>query len=125
MDDERFVLGVAYQAGPDPRIKRGADGGRDYFTEAELAKAAHTFLGDGARQIGVGHADGTVGVAKVVQSYIWPAEYPFVHDGVIVAKKGDWLIGAIFDEPTWALVKSGQLTGWSPQGQARRIARSN
>jgi hypothetical protein len=116
---QRYVLGVAYQAGPDPRIKRGADGGRDYFSAEELEKAAWGFLQKGA-QVGLFHGpESSIGAATVVESYIWRAEDWDLGDGVIV-RKGDWLIGAVLDERAWALYKSGRVTGWSPQGAARR-----
>lgn len=117
--EQRYVLGVAYQAGPDPRIQRGADGGRDYFTPEELEKAAWSFLKNGP-QVGLFHADGTVGHAEVVESYIWRGDPWDLGDGVVV-KAGDWLVGAILDEVAWDLYKSGRVTGWSPQGSARRI----
>ncbi|MEC5149152.1 XkdF-like putative serine protease domain-containing protein [Cryobacterium sp. GrIS_2_6] len=120
----RIVLGVAYQAGPDPRIKKGADGSRDYFTADELEKAAATFLRDGGRQIGIEHMDGTIGHAEVCESYTWPSDDPFVIDGEVVASKGDWLIKALLDEVSWELVKSGKLTGFSPQGSATRKRRA-
>jgi hypothetical protein len=119
-DEQRYVLGLAYAAGPDPLIKRGADGHRDYFTADELEKAARTFLRKGAMQVGIMHVDGTVGHAEVVESYIWPSEDPFIYKGEIVANKGDWLLGMLLDEQSWALVKSGQLTGFSPQGSGKR-----
>lgn len=119
-DEQRYVLGIAYQAGPDPRIQRGADGGRDYFTKDELAKAARQFM-KSDRLIGINHADGTTGVAEVVESYVWPDTAPDWHVGTdVVVKAGDWLLAAVLDEPAWALYKSGQITGWSPQGSAVR-----
>lgn len=118
--EQRYVLGVAYQAGPDPKIQRGADGGRDFFTAEELEKAAWGFLQKGAA-VGLFHGpDSSVGHAEVVESYIWRGPDWDLGDGVIV-KAGDWLIGAILDEPAWQLYKSGRVTGWSPQGSARRI----
>jgi hypothetical protein len=118
---QRYVLGVAYQAGPDPRIQRGMDGGRDYFSPAELEKAAWGFLQDG-RQVGLFHGpDSTVGHADVVESYIYRGPDWDLGDGSVV-KSGDWLVGAILDETAWALYKSGRVTGWSPQGSARRIS---
>lgn len=117
-EPQRYVLGVAYQAGPDPRIKRGADGGRDYFTEAELEKAAWSFLRNGP-QVGLFHADGTEGAAEIVESYVYRG--PDWDFGDVVVKSGDWLVGAILDETAWRLYKSGRVTGWSPQGSARRI----
>ncbi|MCX5239828.1 XkdF-like putative serine protease domain-containing protein [Streptomyces prunicolor] len=117
--EQRYVLGVAYQAGPDPRIQRGADGGRDYFSPEELEKAAWGFLRDGP-SVGLFHADGTEGAATVVESYVYRG--PDWHLGTdIVVKSGDWLIGAVLDERAWQLYKAGRITGWSPQGQARRI----
>lgn len=123
MEEQRYVLGVAYQAGPDPRIQKGADGGRDYFTPEELEKAAWSFLPNGP-QVGLFHVDGTQnnGHATVVESYIYRGPDWDLGDGVIV-KSGDWLVGAILDDTAWNLVKSGRVTGWSPQGSARRITR--
>lgn len=119
MPEQRYVLGVAYQAGPDPRIMRGADGGRDFFSPEELEKAAWSFLKNGP-QVGLFHADGTEGAAEIVESYIWRGDDWDLGDGVVV-KAGDWLIGAILDPVAWDLYKSGRITGWSPQGSARRI----
>jgi hypothetical protein len=119
---QRYVLGIAYQAGPDPNIKRGADGGRDFFSADELEKAAWSFLPGGA-QVGLFHGpDDSVGAATVVESYLYRGPDWDLEDGTVV-RKGDWLIGAILDEPAWQLYKSGRITGFSPQGQARRITR--
>jgi Putative phage serine protease XkdF len=122
MPEQRYVLGVAYQAGPDPRIATGADGFRDYFSADELEKAAWTFIKGGA-QIGLFHADGTTGAAEVVESYIWRGDPWDLGNGTVV-RKGDWLIGAVCDERAWGLVKSGRVTGFSPQGAAKRRAPS-
>lgn len=114
---QRYVLGLAYQAGRDERIIKGRDGGRDFFTPAELEKAAWAFM-QGPREVGIGHADGTTGAATVVESYIWRGE-PW-QMGDVVVKAGDWLIGAILDEASWAKAERGEITGFSPQGVARR-----
>jgi|SRR5215471_252370 len=120
MPEQRYVLGVAYQAGPDPRIQRGADGGRDYFTPEELEKAAWSFLRNGPA-VGLFHGpESTVGHADVVESYVYRGPDWDLGDGVVV-KAGDWLVGAVLDETAWQLYKSGRVTGWSPQGSARRI----
>lgn len=124
-DEQRYVLGIAYQAGRDPRIRKGQDGGRDFFTPEQLEKAAFSFMRNGARS-GMFHADDTEGEATIVESYIyrgpdWPVTAP---DGsVTVVKAGDWLVGAILSEQAWRLYKAGEVTGWSPQGTARRITR--
>lgn len=116
---QRYVLGLAYQAGPDPRIQKGADGGRDFFTPAELEKAAWAFM-QGPREVGINHADGSVGAAEVVESYIYRGpDWPM---GDVVVKAGDWLLGTILDEPSWAAAERDELTGFSPQGAARRRA---
>lgn len=123
MTEQRYLLAVAYQAGPDQRITKGQDGHRDYFTPAELEKAAWAFLGEGGRQIGLFHVDGTVGAAEVVESYVYRGpdwEMTAVDGSAQVVKSGDWLIGVICDETAWRLYKSGRVTGVSPQGSATR-----
>lgn len=121
-DEQRYVLGVAYQAGPDPRIAKGKDGGRDWFTPAELEKAAWKFLQNGPLS-GLYHLDGTEGAATVVESYIYRGPDWDLGDDIVV-KSGDWLVGAILDDRAWSLYKSGRLNGWSPQGSARRLRRT-
>jgi hypothetical protein len=124
--EDRFVLGIAYQAGPDPAIKMGADGGRDFFTERELELASRTFMRKNhGQQIGLMHVDGTTeaGYAEVVESYIYRGpDWPQA-DGTVV-KAGDWLLGAILSPEAWQLAKRGKITGWSIQGTAKRRARS-
>jgi hypothetical protein len=121
--EQRYVLGVAYQSGPDPLIKTGADGGRDFFTETELEKAAWQYIK--SRDVGLFHVDGTdvEKHADVVESYIYRGPNWAQADGTVI-KSGDWLIGAVVDEPTWQLIKTGRITGWSPQGTAKRRSAS-
>lgn len=120
--EQRYVLGIAYQVGPDPRIAKGVDGGRDYFTAEELEKAAWSLLRNGPRS-GLFHIDGTDedgGAAQIVESYIYRPDEPWdLGDGVVV-RKGDWLVGAILSERAWQLHKAGKINGFSPQGEARR-----
>lgn len=119
-EEQRYLLGLAYQAGPDPRIARGADGGRDFFTADELEKAAWSFMRTGPH-VGTFHADGTEGAAAPVESFLWRWPDWDCGDGIVV-KSGDWLIGSILDPPAWDLYKRGLVTGYSPQGSARRLA---
>lgn len=119
MSEQRYVLGIAYQAGPDERIDEGVDGGRDFFTPAELEKAAWGYLRKGA-QSGLLHVPGTEGAGTVVESYIYRG--PDWQVGDTVVKSGDWLVGAILDPHAWQLLKSGKIDGWSVQGTARRVA---
>ncbi len=119
MAEQRYLLGLAYQAGRDDRIKRGADGHRDYFTSAELEKAAWEFIK--TRQAGLFHVDGTEteGHFEVTESYIYRGPDWTQPDGSVI-KAGDWLIGGICDDLAWGLVKTGRITGFSPQGAAKR-----
>lgn len=117
---QRYVLGIAYQSGPDPRIDEGVDGGRDWFTSAELEKAAWGFLREGPT-VGLAHVDGTEGAAQVVESYIYRGpDWQAAPD--VVVKSGDWLIGAVLDQHAWDLYKAGHVDGWSVSGTARRIS---
>ena len=73
-DEQRFILGLAYQAGRDPRIAKGADGGRDFFTAEELEKACWSFLPGGA-DVGLFHGpDDTIGHFTVTESASGPVE---------------------------------------------------
>lgn len=143
-EEMQFLYGIAYQAGPDPRITKGMDGGRDWFTEAELERAAHAFMLNGQSH-GVMHIDGTEGVAKTVESGIYRNPVPWLASddvsvqkalaelaaeverlagpGDIVVRKGDWGLGALLDDPAWRMYKEGRFSGWSPQGSARRKKR--
>jgi len=118
-EEQRFVLGIAYQAGPDPRIQRGVDGGRDYFTKEELEKACWSYMRSGAPQMNAFHLDGTEDCAEPVESFIWRWPDWDAGDGVVV-KDGDWCLGAILSPRMWALHKAGKVNGLSPEGTARR-----
>jgi hypothetical protein len=117
-EPQRFCLGVAYQPGRDPRIAKGVDGGRDFFTEAELEKAAWSFLRNGP-QVNTLHMPGTEGCATVVESSIHRGPDWDLGDGIVVTK-GTWLVGAILDPPVWQAALDGRFNGWSPEGTARR-----
>lgn len=118
--EQRYVLGLGYQAGRDPRIQKGADGGRDFFTPEQLEKAAWQFLRKGPAA-GMFHLDDTDGHIEIVESYIYRGPDWDVGGGLIV-KAGDWVLGGVLDELAWGLYKSGRITGWSPQGRGRRVA---
>jgi hypothetical protein len=114
--EQRYALGLAYQAGPDEKIHKGLDGRRDFISAPELEKAAWRFIK--SRESGLLHVDGTEGHIDVVESYIYRGPDWQVSENTVI-KSGDWLVGAVFDEPTWELVKEGKLKGWSPQGRAK------
>lgn len=122
---QRYCLGIAYQAGPDPRIARGQDGGRDFLDAADLEKAAWEFIANGPR-VGLFHLDGTEtdpdgeATATVVESYIYRPEQPWDLGNDLIVRKGDWLLGAVLSPRAWDMYQRGLITGWSPQGIARR-----
>ena len=123
-EEQRFILGLAYQAGIDKRIQKGQDGGRDFFTAEELEKACWSFL-PGGGQVGLYHMDdpGVMGHMTVTENYIYrgPDWAVTGMDGrQQVIKAGDWVLGGICDDLGWQLVKSGKVRGFSPQGVARR-----
>lgn len=120
-EESRFVLGLAYQAGRDPRIRKGMDGGRDYFEADELEKAAWSFMRYRRQRSGLFHADGTLDHIEPVESYIYRNPVPWVISDDLIVKQGDWVLGGILDPATWALYKQGRLNGWSPQGTGQRI----
>lgn len=118
VDESRYTLSVAYPADlADAAVAR--DGHRDFASPAEVEKAAWAYL-QGSRGVGLHHADGTDGAGRVVESYIWRGDDWNVNGQVV--KKGDWLVGIQWDEPTWAEIKKGRLNGTSMQGTARRRA---
>jgi hypothetical protein len=121
-EPDRFVLGIAFKAGRQPETKRGADGKRDFAESDVIEKAAWQFLREG-RRVGIEHADGTVGHAEVVESYLhrgpdWICKS--VTGQEVTVSEGDWLIGMILDPPSWELRKAGKLNGLSPQGRVKR-----
>lgn len=120
-DEKRFLLGLAYQAGPDPRIRKGQDGGRDFFTPDELEKACWSFL-PGGGQVGIAHMDGTLGHMTVTENYIYRGPDWGQPSGLVIKSGRAWLIGGICDDYAWQLAKAGKLNGFSPQGGAKRRA---
>jgi len=125
LSEPHYFLTVFHQAGPDPRIVKGADGSRDYFTKDELRKACWSLMQSGVPEVGLFHADGTVGHGQIVESFLWPDGAPDWHvvaaDGSeVVIKEGDWLGRILPDEVAWNLYKAGHIGGVSIQGQARR-----
>ena len=115
--ERRYTLGLAYGANL-PDVGKAADGFRDFAGPTALEDAAWSFLRKGA-SVGLHHQDGTEGHGTVVESYIWRGPDWPQPNGYVV-KAGDWLVGTVWDEPTWQLIKSGELNGYSPQGSARR-----
>jgi hypothetical protein len=121
VDERRYTLTMGYPADtPDAAVAR--DGHLDFASEAEVEKAAWGFLAS-TPEVGLWHQDGTEGAGRIVESYVyrgpdWPIE---AADGSTqVIKAGDWLIGTVWNDDAWNLIKSGEIGGTSMQGSANR-----
>jgi hypothetical protein len=128
-DTPHYILACFHQAGPDPRIVKGMDGSRDFFTKEELQKACWSLMQSGAPTVGLFHQDGTEGRGQIVESFLWPDDAPdwsmTATDGTtVVIKAGDWCGKILPDEVAWDLYKAGRVGGVSIQGQAKRRKRS-
>lgn len=113
--DVHYSLGVAYPADR-------TDGHGDFMKANTVRETAWGFIAKGAK-VGLMHADGTEGHGQVAESYIYqgPDWATAGADGnQQVIKAGDWLVGVLWDAPTWRLIKTGRFTGWSIQGTGTR-----
>jgi hypothetical protein len=121
-DERRYTLGVAYPA-MKADVSRAADGRRDFVSPEALEKTAWQWMTK-HREINLFHREKTEGHGTPVESYIYRGpdwESPSPVDGKsYVVKAGDWMLGVVWDDFGWALVKSGLVNGWSPEGTARR-----
>jgi Putative phage serine protease XkdF len=118
---QRFTLSVGYPA-ELADFQKARDGHRDFANRDEVEKAAWGYMRNGAK-VGLLHGDGTEGAGEVVESYIYRADADWVIGDQIV-KSGDWLVGIVWDEPTWAEIEAGRLNGTSLQGSGARRAPS-
>lgn len=117
-EELRYTLGLAYPVDlPDVGIAQ--DGHQDFVSKDVLREAAWQYLRKGGG-VGLHHADGTVGAGVVVESYLWPGEPWQPVPGGYTVVKGDWLLGSVWSPEAWADIKSGKITGFSPQGRAQR-----
>jgi hypothetical protein len=116
--EQRYTLGLAY---PAMRLDAGvaADGHIDFVSPEALEQTAWNWMSK-QRTISLFHTQGssTDGHATAVESYIYRG--PDWQVGETVVKAGDWLLGTVWDEHGWQLVKAGLVNGWSPEGGARR-----
>lgn len=109
-EEQHYTLGVAY-----PANKVDAHG--EYTSPEELENTAwHWMAKHGG--IGIQHQDGTLGHGVPVESYIYRGPDWTVDNQTIHA--GDWLLGVVWDDPAWVLIKKGILTGYSIDGAAFR-----
>lgn len=126
-EEQRYSLGLAY---PALSVDKGhpVDGHRDFVRPEVLQKAAWNWMAKSAKAglhhfNGTGGGDPVDGVCTVVESYLWPADDWILKaaDGSeVTIRRGDWLMGAVWGEDTWPMIKSLQRRGWSPEGGGRR-----
>lgn len=120
-EEQRYTLTVAYPANK-PDVDIAMDGFKDFAGTAAVEKAAWSYLRKSPK-IGLWHRDGTDGSGEVCESYIyrgpdWTVKAADGSEQII--KSGDWLMGIIWSEESWPLVKQGLIGGVSPQGRAKR-----
>jgi hypothetical protein len=122
--EQRFTLCVGYPARkPDTGV--AADGFRDWSSEESVEKAAWNYLRKSPK-VGLHHHPGndTEGAAEVVESYIYRRDDPWIIKAADGTEqricKGDWLIGLVWSEAGWNSILSGEITGVSAQGRAKR-----
>lgn len=119
-DERRFTLGVAWHA-DRPDEQPAADGHRAVIRAEELEKTAWAWMAR-SREVGLMHLDGTEGHGTVVESYLWRGpDWTTVdaNGNEQVITRGSWLVGVIWDPPTFLAIKRGQIDGYSPQGTAK------
>lgn len=109
-DEKRYTLGVVYE--PDVVDSQG-----DYATAEDIEKAAWDFMRR-TLKLGYMHKEWDDDIGDIVESYIAPTDMR-IGDGVV--KAGTWLIGVVWSPEYWEKVKSGEITGFSMGGTARRI----
>lgn len=111
-EPERIVLGVVME--PDEKDTQG-----DQQTAEEIEKASNWFMEKAQRVMIItdeNHDDDDFEVV-LLQNFLAPVDM-IVNTEII--KKGTWLQAVRLDEDTWEKVKSGELTGFSVDGSARK-----
>ncbi len=123
-NERRYTLGLAYPA-MRPDCAKAADGFVDFIRPDKLENAAWSWMAH-HREINLFHSKKSEHQARgeVVESYIYRGpdwEIATKSGKITTIMAGDWLVGAIWDETAWPLVKASLVNGWSPEGGARRI----
>ncbi|HET9622029.1 MAG TPA: XkdF-like putative serine protease domain-containing protein [Kofleriaceae bacterium] len=109
-EEERYVLGIVLE--PET-----VDAQNDVYSAVEVRDAAHRFL-ENFRNVGLMHQGHVNDKVKIIESYLSPTSFDL---GGTQVKKGTWLLAVhVLDDELWGLIKSGELTGLSMGGSARR-----
>jgi len=115
--EQQYTLMLAWPA-LKPDVAKAEDGRRDYVRPDVVERTAWAWMAK-SRTVGLYHQDGTEGHGTVVESYVYRGPDWQVNDDTLI-KAGDWLVGTVWDDQAWTLVKAGLINGMSPQGRARR-----
>jgi len=110
-DDERYVLGVVL-------VPEQVDAQGDVYSQQEVRQAAHRFMEEFGG-IGLMHQLRVNDQVKVLESYLAPVDFEL---GDVAVPKGTWLLAVrVLSDELWARVRTGELTGFSIGGTARRL----
>lgn len=120
VEEIRYTLSVAYPV-DTADVAKARDGFRDFASADALRKACWSFADNGG-EVGLGHQPGTEGAGRTVENYILPCDWVVkaVDGQEYTIPAGSWMQGTIWTEEAWALIKSGDVTGVSLQGDALR-----
>ena len=110
-NDERFVLGIVLE----PEV---VDAQGDIYSAEEIRAAAHRFMEEFGG-LGLMHRLRVNEQVKVLESFLAPTDFTV---GELTIKKGTWLLAVrVLSDELWERVKTGELTGFSIGGSARRL----
>jgi hypothetical protein len=119
--ERRYTLTCAYPAGK-PDAMTAADGFRDFASPEAVENAAWSFLTKSPK-VGLWHQQGTDGAGEIVESYVYRGPTWLIkaaNGAEHTIEPGDWLVGIVWSEAGWDLIKSGRINGVSMQGSATR-----
>ncbi len=109
--DERYVLGIVLE----PEV---IDAQGDIYSADEIREAAHRFMEEFGG-LGLMHRLRVNDEVKVLESFLAPTDFAL---GDTSVRKGTWLLAVrVLGDELWEKVKSGELTGFSIGGSARRV----
>jgi DNA adenine methylase len=110
-NDERYVLGIVLE----PEV---VDAQGDIYSIDEIRAAAHRFMEEFGG-LGLMHRLRVNGDVKVLESFLAPTDFAL---GDLTVRKGTWLLAVrVLSDELWERVKTGELTGFSIGGSARRV----
>lgn len=110
---ERIVYGIV--AEPDEKDTQG-----DHQTAEDIEKASNWFMekAQGIRVVTDENHDDDDFRANLLENYITRVDMSL--EGEVI-KKGTWIQALRLDQETWDKVESGELTGFSMAGTAKKI----